>query len=178
MKKSLHWEKLEESPLTTASRHRKVLKKTYRLPNNSIGHYDVKDEGLAACVLAMTPDNEVILIQLYRPGPEKVLSELPGGGVDPGEDPMDAAGRELLEETGYTGELHFVGTSLDCAYSNMLRYNYVALSCKKIAEPAGDDDEFGQVVLMIIEEFRAHLRSGHLTDVETGYLGMDYLNML
>ena len=53
-------------------------------------------------VIAVTPDERVVLIRQYRPGVDEVVVEIPGGMIDPGEDALTAAKRELLEETGYT----------------------------------------------------------------------------
>jgi ADP-ribose pyrophosphatase len=54
-----------------------------------------------AGVIALTPENKVVVCLEFCPGPERVMNELPGGFVDPGESPETAARRELLEETGY-----------------------------------------------------------------------------
>lgn len=54
-------------------------------------------------VVAVTPDDEVVLIRQMRPGVGAVRLEIPGGVIDPGEDPAVAAARELREETGYEG---------------------------------------------------------------------------
>ena len=50
-------------------------------------------------VLAVTPDQRVLLVRQYRPAIERFSLELPAGIVDPDEDPLETAKRELLEET-------------------------------------------------------------------------------
>jgi len=53
------------------------------------------------CVVAVTPDDQVVLVEQYRRGCDRIMRELPAGDSD-GEDPAVAAVRELAEETGYT----------------------------------------------------------------------------
>ena len=55
-------------------------------------------------VVAITPAQEVVLIEQYRHGADEVMLEVPGGMIDEGEDPVEAAVRELREETGYVGD--------------------------------------------------------------------------
>lgn len=54
-------------------------------------------------VVALTPDDEVVLVEQYRHGIDAINLEIPGGVLDPGEEPAVTAARELAEETGYTG---------------------------------------------------------------------------
>jgi ADP-ribose pyrophosphatase len=173
---SLEWEKLNETPIKAG--WRSMLDREFRLPDGRTDTYTVKAERETVCILALTPGREVILAKQYRPGPEQVVAELPGGGLEAGEAPLEAAARELLEETGYAGEVRLVCTALDCGYSTMRRHCFVATDCRKVAEPSPDDNEFIETVVLPMAEFRTLLRSGQLTDVEVGYLGLDALGLL
>lgn len=55
-------------------------------------------------VVALTANDEVVMIEQYRHGLAEVTLEIPGGMLDPGEDPAQAGLRELEEETGYRGD--------------------------------------------------------------------------
>lgn len=156
----------------------KYLEKTFLLPTGKKKTYTVSAEPNVVTILALTRETYVILAKEFRPAQEKPLLELPGGYVDPFESPAAAAERELLEETGYRGKLQLVTTSYHSAYSTRVRYNFVATGCEQVAEQNPEDKVLIDVVLMPLEDFREHLRTGELTDVETGYLGLDYLDLL
>ena len=170
------WQKLGEQPLQLG--YRKILRRTFRLPDGRVDDFEIKHEPQVVCILAITAEQQVILARQFRPGPEQILLELPGGGIEPGETPQQAIIRELLEETGYTGNVSYIGTSLDCAYTTLVRHNFVATSCHRVQEPQTGEGEFTEAVLMPLADFRQHLRRGQLTDIETGYLGLDYLGWL
>jgi 8-oxo-dGTP pyrophosphatase MutT (NUDIX family) len=55
-------------------------------------------------IIALTPAGEVVLVTQHRYGSERVTWEIPGGMIDPGESPLLAAQRELIEETGYSAQ--------------------------------------------------------------------------
>src|SRR6185436_10693854 len=55
-------------------------------------------------VIALTPEGQLVMIEQFRHGSDKVELEIPGGLMDADESPVDAAIRELREETGYGGE--------------------------------------------------------------------------
>ena len=157
---------------------RGISRKTFVLPNGTEADFEIKLEPRCVCVLALTTRETVLLVQQFRPGPETVLLELPGGGVNAGEDPAEAAARELLEETGYRGELELAGSSWHCGYSTRRTYHFVARSCVKIQEPTPDELEFLEVIEMPLSDFKQHVRSGNLTNVEGAYMGLEKLNLL
>lgn len=173
---AIGWTKVREEPLRAG--FRALVRRTFRLPDGAVADFDIKQEGPCVCALALTAHNTVILARQFRPGPEMILAELPGGAVDAGETPEDAVRRELVEETGYTGHIQHVGSAFDCAYSTRVKHSFVATNCRKVSEPQHGEHEFVEVIEMGLEEFRAHLRSGRLTDVEAGYLGLDFLKLL
>lgn len=170
------WEKLNESAYKAG--HRKMLNRTFELPSGEIADFDLINSGNVVCILALTSDNSVILAKQYRPAQERILLEIPGGGIEHNERPENAAHRELLEETGYSGKIQFVCTTLQSAYDTLVRYNFVATECILKAEPANDPKEPIETVLMPLPEFKTHLYSGELTDPTTGMLGLHFLKLL
>jgi len=157
---------------------RTIERRDFVLPNGKETDYYVIKTNSPVCVLALTPENEVILAKQFRVGPEEILMELPGGRMELNEKPEEAIKRELLEETGYSGNIQFVTRCLDCGYGTADRYCFVATDCKKVSEPEPDDNEFIEVIKIPLIDFRNFLRTGRLTDVEVAYLGLDYLNLL
>jgi NUDIX domain len=91
---------------------------------------------------------------------------------------QDAAARELLEETGFAGNVSVVGSAWSASACRTERFVAMVDGATKVALPATDAEEFCEVVLMALEGFRTHLRSGQLTDVDLGYLALDHLGVL
>ena len=170
------WAKLSEG--ISYAGFRTIVTRRFRLPDDREADFDVVQNPDTVAVVALTEAGEVILVREYRPGPERLLYELPGGAVDDGETPEEAARRELLEETGYEGDLRPAGSYWAGAYSTHRRHAFVATGCYRVAELWPEDAEAVEVALMPFADFRGHVRSGELTDVATAYLGLDALSRL
>jgi ADP-ribose pyrophosphatase len=155
-----------------------IEERTYELPDGQTKNFYIKLTNPSICVLALTEANEVITVEQFRPGPNKVLHELPGGYVDAGETPEQAMARELREETGYEGDIQFITTCFDDAYVTMERSCFVATNCRKVGSQQLDDSEFLQVKLFGLPDFLTLVRSGLMTDVEVAFLGLDHLGLL
>lgn len=173
MSKTEIWEKLSETPFKAG--FRKMINKVFKLPNGKIADFDIKHEGQVAAVLAITTENKVLIARQFRPGPEIIIDELPGGVLDKGENPIEAMKRELLEETGYSGDLEYLGTSLACAYSTRIVHHFLARNCKKIQELNLDDTEFVEVVEKSMEDFKKQVDEGMFSDNVTAYRGLEKL---
>jgi ADP-ribose pyrophosphatase len=85
------------------SPHLRIRSDEVELPSGVvIPHYYVRESLGFVMIFALTPQREVVLVRQYRYGIDAVIVELPAGTIDPGEDPLACAQRELAEETGYT----------------------------------------------------------------------------
>ncbi|HBV02594.1 MAG TPA: NUDIX hydrolase [Candidatus Komeilibacteria bacterium] len=171
-----HWKKLKETEIFNSG-HRSIIRKTFRLPDGEISDFDIKNEGKAAAVLALTSFGQVIAVEQFRPGPEEVLWELPGGACERDETPAKAITRELLEETGYAGDLTFIGAHYHCAYSSRIKYGFVAVNCYQVHPQDLDKNEFAVIKLLTLKEFKKYLKTGKLTDVDIAYMGLNYLHL-
>lgn len=154
------------------------------MPDGQLADWDILEGSRTVAVVAVTDDERVVLARQYRPGPGRVLLELPGGMVDPGEDVAAAARRELLEETGYTaGSVQVVGQTWLAAYVSSERFAAVATGCRPASadESAGthaDPLEFVEAVTASVDEFRRHVLSGQLTDADIAFMGLVHLGYL
>ncbi|MGH9441660.1 MAG: NUDIX hydrolase [Thermoanaerobaculia bacterium] len=117
-------------------------------------------------VIALTPEGRILLVEQYRHGTESVTLEIPGGAVNRRDaSPLEAARRELLEETGHTAEtwedLGFVHPN-PAIQSNRC-FTFVARGCRRVAEPSLDPGE--DIALLEAEpgEVKAMLRDGRIS---------------
>ena len=170
------WKKLRETTVRVG--HRRIIRKTFELPDGKTSIYDVTNDGDVVCILALTEDDQVILARQFRPGPEAVLLELPGGLLEEGQSPLQAAEAELLQETGFMGEIRLVTTRPFSGYSDRTYHSFVATNCRRVQEQDLVPEEFIDVVMLPLAEFRDHVRTGQLTDTVTGYVGLDVLGLL
>jgi ADP-ribose pyrophosphatase len=116
-------------------------------------------------VVALTSDERVVLIRQYRFGTEEIGLEIPGGLVDPGETPLEAARRELREETGYEAERWTsLGTIAPnpAIHRNRL-YTFLAEGCRLAGTQEPDPGEDIEVALQPLREVPRLLASGAIS---------------
>ena len=157
---------------------RAVIAKTFRMPDGSETVFTVTGDAnhrAVACV-ALTPRQTVVLAEQYRPGPERVMAELPGGGVEPGESLADGAARELAEETGYVPEeLTYLGEMRYDAYFGGSRTYFLATGCEQRQEQELDHNEFVTVREVPLADLVTLAMTGRMTDPGGVLLALPYL---
>jgi ADP-ribose pyrophosphatase len=121
--------------------------------------YFVVELPTGAGAMALTQNNEVILIKQYRYPINEIMIEIPGGFIDAGEQPEVAIRRELLEETGYSfDEIHLLGkTALNPGVLNNFTYMFLATGGVKTNAQQLDANEEIEIILKPLEEVRQML---------------------
>ena len=116
-------------------------------------------------VIPLTPKNEVILISQYRHGIKEVTLEIPGGIVEKGDSPEEAARRELREETGYEGSQMILLGSVhpNPAFLNNTCYTYLARGVTPSGKQEQDAKEDIEVLFRPLEVIPRLIRGGEIT---------------
>ena len=139
------------------------------LPSGREIEYGVLESGGFAAVLAFTEEGGVVLVRQWRQPLGDFTLELPSGGVDAGEDPLEAARRELREETGYgAGDLRRLA-SVHTSTGRSTEMGHV-FRCRAVRDGRGaapEPTEFIEVVEVPFGEALGMVRDGRITDAAT-----------
>lgn len=138
------------------------------LPNGSTSKRELIYHNGAVAVCAVTPENEVLLVKQFRKPIEKPLLEIPAGKLESGEDRIEAAKRELQEETGYIasdlelitdmyGSPGFSSEKLTIYFANQLTEGEMNL----------DEDEFVELHKLPIKDVKSILDNKEIADAKT-----------
>jgi len=173
----LNWKKIKEQ--IAFDGFRKIIQKTFALPSGKTAIFDTVKGGDFVTIAAFTKNKEAILVSQYRPGPEKKLVSFPEGAIEKEENPIEAAARELEEETGYRAKQIVFLKTLRMAYRVDHRICVLALDCELVGNQRLDDTEFIDIFTLPIEKFKTLLTNPHdesFTTIDAGFLALDYLN--
>jgi ADP-ribose pyrophosphatase len=172
------WKILESSYLRPKFRIDKC-----ELANGKVFEPMVFEFGTWANVLAITKDGQAVLVKQYRHGVQEVLLELPGGIVEEGEEPIEGAKRELLEETGYSSN-NIVEVGMiypnPAIQSNRL-FCFLALDAEEVGFQNLDESEDIEVELVHLDELVAMTKRReflHALQVATLFHALAHLNRI
>ena len=146
----------------------KVQCDSVRLPDGKPATREFIRHPGAVVVLPIFEDGSVLLERQFRYPLDRVFIEFPAGKLDPDEDPLDCAKRELQEETGYTAShWQFVCTIHNAiAYSNEHLEIYVARGLTA-GQSHLDEGEFLEIFKAPMADVMRWVREGKITDVKT-----------
>ena len=139
------------------------------LPGGTEIKYGVLESGGFAAVVPLTSRGEVVLVGQWRQPLGAFTLELPSGGVDAGEEPGEAARRELFEETGYRAEEleHLASVHTSTGRSTEVCHLFLGRVVKDERGPRPEPTEFIRVVEVPFDEALGEVRSGGITDAAT-----------
>lgn len=148
-----------------------LFKDEILLPNGNTGVREIIRHPGAVCVLPVTDDGQVVFVNQFRYALGKVTLEVPAGKLEKGEDPLEAALRELSEETGLSaktvvpmGELYTTPALID-----EVIYMYIATDLSQ-GEQHLDEDEFVNTLKMPLSKAVEMVMNGEIRDSKTQIL--------
>ena len=153
----------------------KVLKDNVRLPDGSISTREHITHPGAVAVLAILDNGNLVMERQFRYPPQREFIELPAGKIDPGEDILVTAQRELLEETGYVAaEWTHLTTVWPCiGYSNERMEYFLARGLTHQGSQL-DDGEFLEVFELSLADAIDWIKQGKINESKT-ILGLFWL---
>ncbi len=145
-----------------------IRRDTIRLPNGEEAIREVVDHPGGVCVLALDEENRALLVSQFRYPYRRVLRELPAGKLEYGEDPEEAAIRELREETGaVAGEFRSLGELYPSpGYCGEIIRMYLARGLT-FGEAHPDEDEFLNLERIPFDRLVEQVLSGEIRDAKT-----------
>jgi ADP-ribose pyrophosphatase len=146
----------------------KVRSDIVRLPDGNAAEREYIEHPGAVAIVAVTDAGELVMERQYRYPLRRDMIEVPAGKIDPGEDPLATARRELKEETGYTASSwrHLATIHIAIAYSNERIEIYLARGLRHGGAKL-DDEEFLEVFTLPLARALAWVEAGKITDSKT-----------
>ncbi|MGF7030389.1 ADP-ribose pyrophosphatase [Paenibacillus mucilaginosus] len=141
---------------------------TVKLPGGGEATREIVKHPGAVAVLALTPEDKILMVEQYRKPLERSQVEIPAGKLDAGEDPLAAARRELQEETGYRcGKMRLLSSFYTSpGFADEIIHLYAAEELiPGTAQP--DEDEFLNVEELTFDEAQEYIRDGRISDAKT-----------
>jgi ADP-ribose pyrophosphatase len=149
------------------------------LPNGKTSSREIVKHPGAVAVIAITPENKIVMVEQFRKPLERNLVEIPAGKLEKGEEPETTARRELEEETGYTCThlKPLISFYTSPGFADELVHLFLAEDLKKLSEAAElDEDEFVEVMEVTLEEAEEMIANKRIYDAKTAY-AVQYLRL-
>ena len=159
--KTLKSEKIYEGAIINLRRDKVTVQ-------GGTSYREIIEHNGGAVIAALTEDKKLVMVRQYRKPADKVMLEVPAGKIDPGEKPLEAAVRELKEETGYTAEKVEFLTQFypSVGYSEEVLYLYLCTGLTP-GETNFDENEAIDIEEVELDRLFKMVMSGEIDDAKT-----------
>lgn len=157
------WETLSQRLVLDGGRWLRVWEEVVRLPSGrTLTPFYRYQKGDFCSIVAVTSEGRIVVERRYRHGPRVVTLDIPAGYIEEGEEPLVAAKRELMEETGHeASEWRALGRcATDGNGGGSVCHLFLALGARQVAAPQEDDTEEAELLHLTPSELRAALEKG------------------
>ncbi|MFO7952387.1 MAG: NUDIX hydrolase [Bacillota bacterium] len=166
-------EKLHEETLSTSYLYRGIIinvrQDQVKTKGEKTAFREVVEHPGAVAILAFNNQSEIILVRQHRQPAGEVMLEIPAGKIDPGEDPLQCARREMLEETGLEAaswiDLYTYYSSP--GFCDEKIYLYLAENMRETASSTGDVEENLRIETISLPEAKKQIENGGIKDGKT-----------
>ncbi|MCS7098314.1 MAG: NUDIX hydrolase [Candidatus Methanomethyliaceae archaeon] len=161
------YEEVIRSDIVFSGKLIKVRIDEVKLPSGKIAKREIVVHRGGVAIVGFD-ENKVLLIRQYRHAAGKILWEIPAGTLEEGEDPLECAKRELLEETGYTAS-NFKKISqfyVAVGYCTEIIHLFIANGLKKISASPKEDEQI-EVYMIPMDELVKMIYDGKIEDAKT-----------
>ncbi|HIY11319.1 MAG TPA: NUDIX hydrolase [Candidatus Anaerofilum excrementigallinarum] len=163
-----HYEKRLEGETIYQGKVFRVERDKVELENGNTSIREIVRHNGGACIAALSDEDEVYMVRQFRYAFGKELWELPAGKLEPGEDPFEAAKRELAEEAGLTAR-HYTDLGVfypTVGYCTEIIYTWAATGLEPVPQHL-DEDEFLTVYKIPLQKALEMVYSGEIQDGKT-----------
>ena len=178
--KSRKWTTIESSRVYS-TRIFDLMRHHREHPHRGKHHFYVLSAPNWVNIIPLTPSQEVVMVHQFRHGIEDSTLEVPGGMVDPGEEPIVAARREMIEESGFDSDdiVEIGKVHPNPAIQGNYCFSFVARNVRLIGKPdQSDGAEETEVVTVPLADIRKMIATGEITHALTitGFSFLQFYN--
>lgn len=147
---------------------------TIQLPDGRVSSREIVEHGEAVAIIALDQNNDVLLVRQYRKAAEEFLTEIPAGGMEKNETPLQGAQRELLEETGYrAAKWRYIVSFYTAPGFTSEKIHLFLATGLEAGQSHPDEDEFIELIKLPLEEAYQMVIEGAIQDAKS-IIGIQY----